>query len=228
MNEYFSHDYNARNEIKLKKLFMKQGLQGIGLYWCLIEMLYENDGYIFLERIPVIAFDLRIAENIIFDTIENYDLFIKNENSFYSNGVLKRIAMREEKSEIARIKANKRWQNQCHSNAIAMPQHNNSNASAENSNANKVKESKVNKIKERKVFTIPTFEEIQAYCIERKNNVDAKKFFDYFTASNWFDSKGNKVKSWKAKIVTWESYGNQVNNKPQMEVKMNANGGYDL
>ena len=64
-----------------------------------------------------------------------------------------------------------------------------------------------------KQFIPPTLEEIQAYCIERKNNVDAKKFYDYFNASEWHDSKGNKVKSWKQKIITWENNG--FNNKPQ-------------
>lgn len=57
-------------------------------------------------------------------------------------------------------------------------------------------------------FSPPTLEEIQAYCNERKNNVNAKKFYDYFTASGWYDSKGNKVKSWKQKVITWESYSN--------------------
>ena len=46
----------------------------------------------------------------------------------------------------------------------------------------------------RKRFVAPTLEEIKSYCEQRKNNVDAKKFYDYFTASGWYDSKGNKVK----------------------------------
>ena len=58
----------------------------------------------------------------------------------------------------------------------------------------------------RKRFTPPTLEEIRAYCIERKNNVDPQKFYDYFTASDWYDSKGKKVVSWKQKIITWEAY----------------------
>lgn len=55
-----------------------------------------------------------------------------------------------------------------------------------------------------KGFTPPTLQEIKDYCRERKNNIDAKKFYDYFTAGNWQDSKGNKVKNWKQKIITWE------------------------
>lgn len=63
----------------------------------------------------------------------------------------------------------------------------------------------------KKPFVPPTLEEVQKYCQERKNNVDAKKFFDYFTASDWVDGKGNPVRNWKQKIITWESYGSKDN-----------------
>lgn len=63
-----------------------------------------------------------------------------------------------------------------------------------------------------KRFTPPTLEEVEKYCKERKNNVDAKKFFDYFSASDWVDSKGNPVKNWKQKIITWESFGKDDTN----------------
>lgn len=59
-------------------------------------------------------------------------------------------------------------------------------------------------------FTPPTLDEVRAYCQERKNNVDPKKFYDYFTASDWHDSKGKKVQSWKQKVITWESYHNKT------------------
>ena len=63
----------------------------------------------------------------------------------------------------------------------------------------------------KKSFVPPTLEEVEKYCQERKNNVDAKKFFDYFTASDWVDAKGNPVRNWKQKIITWESYGSKDN-----------------
>lgn len=61
----------------------------------------------------------------------------------------------------------------------------------------------------RKKFVPPTLEEVQAYCNERNNNVDAKKFYEYFKEADWHDSKGNKVKNWKQKVITWEGYGNK-------------------
>lgn len=70
----------------------------------------------------------------------------------------------------------------------------------ENDNDIKKKKSK------RKTFTPPTLEEIEKYVLEKKLQVDSKKFYDYFTEGNWVDSNGNKVKSWKQKILTWSSY----------------------
>lgn len=52
----------------------------------------------------------------------------------------------------------------------------------------------------------PSLEEIIEYCKERNNNVDPKKFYDYYSVNNWIDNKGNKVKSWKQKIITWENH----------------------
>lgn len=55
----------------------------------------------------------------------------------------------------------------------------------------------------RKRFTPPTLEEVQAYCLERKNSVDAERFIDYYTSNGWYVGK-NKMKDWKAAVRTWE------------------------
>ena len=67
-----------------------------------------------------------------------------------------------------------------------------------NINTNKKPNKKTN------TFVPPTLEEIEAYCKERNNNVNAKHFFDYYSEGEWVDAKGNKVRNWKQKIITWE------------------------
>ena len=69
--------------------------------------------------------------------------------------------------------------------------------------------------KRKKSFIPPTLEDVEKYCKERKNNVDAKKFFDYFSASEWVDSKGNPVRNWKQKIITWEGYAERKDTNGQ-------------
>lgn len=64
----------------------------------------------------------------------------------------------------------------------------------------------------RKRFKPPTLEEVEEYCKERNNGIDAQYFIDYYEARGWELSKGRKVKSWKHCINTWEK--NNFNRKP--------------
>lgn len=52
-------------------------------------------------------------------------------------------------------------------------------------------------------FVPPTYEEVDAYCVERNNNVDAQAFIDFYESKGWMVGK-NKMKDWKAAIRTWE------------------------
>lgn len=70
----------------------------------------------------------------------------------------------------------------------------------------------------RKRFTPPTLEEVKAYCAERKNNVDAERFIDYYTANGWVQGKGKPIKDWKAAIRTWEK--NSTPQKPSITIPM--------
>lgn len=55
----------------------------------------------------------------------------------------------------------------------------------------------------RKPFGPPTVEEVQAYCTERGNSVDAEAFIDFYESKGWMIGK-NKMKDWKAAVRTWE------------------------
>ena len=61
------------------------------------------------------------------------------------------------------------------------------------------------KEKEKKRFVPPTIDEIESFCKERDNGVDAKRVFDYYSSANRKDGRGNPVKNWKQKIIAvWE------------------------
>lgn len=55
----------------------------------------------------------------------------------------------------------------------------------------------------RKKFVKPTIEEIQSYCLERNNGINAEAFYDFYESKDWFVGK-NKMKDWKACVRTWE------------------------
>lgn len=66
----------------------------------------------------------------------------------------------------------------------------------------------------RKQFTTPTLEEVTAYAESRGHPELAKKFFEYFTVGNWIDAKGNPVRNWKQKFLTWEANGKDRHGQP--------------
>jgi hypothetical protein len=77
--------------------------------------------------------------------------------------------------------------------------------------------------KERVCFKKPSLSEIEDYINEKSLNVNAKSFYDYFEAGNWIDSKGNKVKSWKQKLLTWNNHtrkDERTTNNPFIEIMM--------
>jgi hypothetical protein len=53
-------------------------------------------------------------------------------------------------------------------------------------------------------FTPPTVEEVKSYCQERKNNVDAERFVDFYSSKGWMIGK-SKMRDWKASVRTWET-----------------------
>lgn len=69
-------------------------------------------------------------------------------------------------------------------------------------------EEDIKKEKIKKKFQKPTIEEIQQYCLEKKYNVDAQYFIDYYESNGWKVGR-NPMKDWKATIRTW----NQRNKK---------------
>lgn len=84
----------------------------------------------------------------------------------------------------------------------------------ENVNVNvNVNENDLKENTKRKVFTKPTVEEVKAYCVERKNNVNPDKFIDFYESKGWLIGK-NPMKDWKACVRTWEKGSTSPPNKP--------------
>lgn len=54
-----------------------------------------------------------------------------------------------------------------------------------------------------KKFIIPSLQEVNNYCLERSNGLDAEKFIDYYTSKGWIVGK-TKMKDWKACVRNWE------------------------
>jgi hypothetical protein len=88
---YFSHDSNARNDLKMVKLRKELGLLGVGLFWCVVEMLREANGYkLPITEISAICYELRIDDND-FQKLFDCGLFVQKNKFFFSESLLQRM-----------------------------------------------------------------------------------------------------------------------------------------
>lgn len=116
---YFSHDYNARSDEKILKLIQNEGWEGYGLFWAIVEKLYEADGFLD-EDYDCIAFDLRTDSERIARLVNDYKLFKVASKKICSDSVLARLRKRKGKSEKARQSAVFRWDKQKKKDANAL------------------------------------------------------------------------------------------------------------
>ena len=107
VKDYFSHDYYARTSLRdVRKDF---GLEGVGFYWCFVEMLHENGGTIKVTELDGIAFDLRTSPELVTKVVHEYGLFSVRNGKITCDRVNRNLKKREEVSEARRNAANSRW-----------------------------------------------------------------------------------------------------------------------
>jgi predicted phage replisome organizer len=69
-------------------------------------------------------------------------------------------------------------------------------------------------------FTPPSLDEVNAYCKERNNNIDPEAFIAFYQSKDW--KVGNqKMKDWKACVITWEKREKKQPDKPQQPKQSN-------
>jgi len=135
---YFNHDSTARNDYRIIKLRASLGYEGYGIFWALLEMLFTEENKICKSQYDILAFGLQCETEKLRAVIEDFDLFVIEDNCFYSRRLNNQIEEINNKSNKAKENAKKRW-----NNATVMQPHSDSNAS-------KVKYSKVDKSKVKK------------------------------------------------------------------------------
>lgn len=153
---YFSHDSNARQDEKILMLRAEHGWEGYGIYWALIEMMFESsDSALHHNKIKGIAvsynIDITLLQHVI-NTCITEELFTSDNEKFWSESLSRRkskfLDSKEKKSEAGKKGMAKRYGKQHSSNTVI-------------TEPNKVKESKVNeiKVKERiQDITVPVFD----------------------------------------------------------------------
>ena len=174
---YFPHDYNAMQDEKIKMLIRKHGMEGYGIFWAIVEMLYNNANALRTDY-EGIAFDVRTNCEKIESIVNDFDLFIVDGDTFGSMSIERRLNERKEKSRKAKESASYRW--------------NNANALRTECDGNAIKEKKVKEKKEKKEIKV---NDITVSSETKIKNESFEKF------NKWLDSETTFVRKIKKQMT---------------------------
>lgn len=179
-------------EPRIKMLVDDYGVSGLGVY-VLLRNLIEVQSSAGLPLGLVINFGCRyVGRNKLNRIIRDYDLFTEDEFGF-----LHVCDLDLAQTECAHGTCTRNTQTEC-AHGRNTPQDN--IIKNKNININKTTESVG---ESRSHFVKPTVAEVQAYCNERRNGIDASHFCDYYESKGWMVGK-NRMKNWQAAVRSWE------------------------
>ncbi|MFA5324299.1 MAG: Lin1244/Lin1753 domain-containing protein [Smithella sp.] len=216
---YFSHDSNARNDPKILAMMNIYRCEGYGWFWIVIEMLSEQSDYklkhcLWVYNALAIAMlcDAITAEKFVMACINDFELLRSDNQHFWSESLLRRMKMKEQKREIRSIAGRKgaasRWGN---GNAMPMPIQTDDTAIAKDG---KGKERKVKKRKVKDIYI--TVQHLSMNEDEYKKLVDA---YGESTVNNKIEYARNyaKLKNYKSLYLT-------LNNWLKMDAERDKHG----
>ena len=226
---YFPHDSNAKDDPKMMLVIDELGPAGYGMYWMLIEELRNQPGYKYPIRvINTLARKFNAEKEEMIRLVNDYDLFVIDNDMFYSESLIRRMEVFEAKRK-RRVEAGRKGgkttqskkQNLSNNQALLNQQSSNALSEVEvevkqsvsNDKASKVKESKVKESKETKEVVYPSFDEFKEYALEKAVDVglkiDSKKLHLKFLAwseNNWENGNGKKIIIWKTTLLNTLKY----------------------
>ena len=200
------HDLGARNDPKLMDVQMEMGGQGLAIFWCLVEMLYENDGYI-PANYKSIAFALRWCKpDEVQKVVEGFGLFRIEDGRIFSRSALERITykrdMIEAKKEGGRKGASRRWNSKANGSPNGSP---NGIPMADPMPINKLINQSINQeTNNNKRPTAADFFEIFFFGNVKDPQGEAERFANYYDARDWCYQDGTPIEDFERVAMDWK------------------------
>jgi hypothetical protein len=198
--KWFKHDSDAHADAKLRKVRLKYGMQGYGLYWYCLELIargVEKHRLTFeLEHdAELIADDTGISRDLVEDMMR----FMSDIGLFeQSCGVITCLKMAHRTDEYTAKLISK-----SPNVPIVSRQHPDSLGTKSVLLEEKRREEKRTDKKESgRRFTPPTREELSCFISLESLNVDPAAFIDHYESKGWLVGKA-RMKDWRAAARGW-------------------------
>lgn len=97
--EWFYHDVDAASDVKCRFLLKQLGVAGYGVFWLIVEDLYQADGWELEYNPETIAQRFGCDAALVKRVVEDYELFDVIDGRFWSDAVKRRAMDRVLKEE---------------------------------------------------------------------------------------------------------------------------------
>ena len=199
MSEYINHKISNRSEYVFRKLIERKGAAAYGVYWYILEELYESGGKMLFEEIESISNALCVRKDFVASVIKSFSLFQYDSDSFWSDEVIEQIEKRQKLKEKRKEAANKRWVSE--KNIIVLEKE------KEVESSPIVKPTRVNKEQEMKSRE-REFYNVLVPFVKTYGREMIREFFDYWSEPNKSHSKMRfeQERTWDLtrRLQTWE------------------------
>lgn len=199
MSEYINHKISNRSEYVFRKLIERKGAAAYGVYWYILEELYESGGKMLFEEIEPISKVLCIRKDFVVSVIKSFSLFQYDSESFWSDEVIEQIEKRQKIKDKRKEAANKRWVSEKN---IIVPE-----KEKEVESSPIVKPTRVNKEQEMKSRE-REFYNVLVPFVNTYGREMIREFFDYWSEPNKSHSKMRfeQERTWDLtrRLQTWE------------------------
>ena len=199
MSEYINHKISNRSEYVFRKLIERKGAAAYGVYWYILEELYESGGKMLFEEIEPISKALCVRKDFVASVIKSFSLFQYDSESFWSDEVIEQIAKRQKLKNKRKEAANKRWVSEKN---IIVPE-----KEKEVESSPIVKPTRVNKEEEMKSREREFYNMLVPF-VKTYGREMIREFFDYWSEPNKSHSKMRfeQERTWDLtrRLQTWE------------------------
>jgi len=188
---YFSHDANAHSDEKMLSLRAEYGWKGYGIFWAIVELMREQSNYMlkYSDNLPQkLALQLHLDSDFVDEFIQdciNYGLFNQDNGNLYSESLLRRMAIKDNKSKQASEAAQKRWEDERKAKEEQEQSERNADAQSSQSGSN-ARKGKEKKLKEKQNTT-------KSNDLSTNSNDDTPELKNYHT-----NTPDKPVEEWNA------------------------------
>ena len=195
---YFSHDYNASQDVKMLFLRSQLGMEGSGIFWFLIEYLASSGGRLPFKIVPVLAIQMQVTEVKVMAVIQSFELFVIDGDEFYSDRLNRHLEVRKTLSDKGKEGVRIREEKKLTSSNASIPQLSHPSSDALSlplshpSSPPSSKESKVKEIKGKENKVIKMNADAEASHTHTQEDIEKFKSF-----SDWIDINTPRIQQFK-------------------------------